>query len=332
MTVEWDNAEIPRDRYGRPMILPAKGGKNRKRIPYRRTTTFVGALDDMNGLMKWQARQVAYGMGQRNDLVLAAAAANPDDKKLLHDIAEKAKTAAKSSAAADIGTALHSFTERMDRGEQLGHVPAEYRADLNAYRRATSAIEWVGIESFRVLDDWQIAGTADRIGIFPHRDRLRIADIKTGSIDYPHKMAMQLAMYARMVPYRIADDTRGADPGEIDLNTGIIIHLPAGQGRCDLYEIDIMKGWGACLIARQVWDWRATKGLTQPLSLEPYPAPPTWESLALAATTTSEVRLLWRRAKECGDLTDDLQTLLIQRGNALKVAEGGDGDGMAAAV
>ena len=71
MSDDFTAVEIPRDQWGRPMILPPKG---KKRVPYRRTTTFVGCLDDMNNLMKWQARQVAYGMGQRDDLVLAAAA------------------------------------------------------------------------------------------------------------------------------------------------------------------------------------------------------------------------------------------------------------------
>lgn len=317
-TVDWNNTEIPRDRFGRPMIMPP--GRSKKRLPYRRTTTFVGCMDDMNGLMKWTARQVALGMGQRNDLVLAAAAASPEDKKTLHDIAEKAKEAAKSSAAADIGTALHSFTERIDRGEELGNVPAEYQADLEAYRQATAHIEWVGIETFRVHDEWQVAGTADRIGRFPYSDRLRIADIKTGSIDYPHKMAMQLAMYARMTPYDITTDTRGTDPGEIDLNTGVIIHLPAGQGRCELHEIDIAKGWGACLVARSVWSWRGTKNITRPMSLEKPAAPPTWESLALAAANVEELRLIWTRAKECGDLTESLKELLAQRGNALTAA------------
>lgn len=316
-TVEWHNADIPRDRFGRPMILPATG-RSKKRIPYRRTTTFVGCLDDTNGLMRWQARQVAYGMGQRSDLVAAAAAADPNDKTTLHGIVEKAKEAAKSSAAADIGTALHAFTERLDRGQPLGNVPTEYQADLDAYQSATSHIEWVGIETFRVHDEWQIAGTADRIGRFPWSDLLKIADIKTGTIDYPHKMAMQLAMYARMTPYDIATDKRTEDPGKIDLNHGVIIHLPAGQGRCQLYEIDIAKGWGACLIARSVWSWRGTKELTRPLT-EPVP-PPTWESLALAAATVDELRLIWTRAKECGDLTADLKTLLTQRGDTLRAA------------
>lgn len=63
------NTEIPRDRWGRPMILPPKG---KKRVAYRRVTTFVGCLEDTYNLMNWKNRQVAYGMGQRKDLILAS--------------------------------------------------------------------------------------------------------------------------------------------------------------------------------------------------------------------------------------------------------------------
>ena len=312
---QWENAEIPRDRWGRPMILPVKGTK---RVAYRRATTFVGCLDDTNGLMKWMSRQVAYGMGQRKDLVLAAAAADPSDKKKIGEIADKAAEYTKGVAgdAAETGTALHSLTERIDRGGPLGIIPQEYQADIDAYRRATENIEYVNIETFRVHDEWKVAGTADRIGIF--KGRPMIMDIKSGSIDYPHKMAMQLAMYARSLPYDIATDKRGVDPQAVDLNYGIIIHLPAGQGRCDLYEIDIAKGWGACLIAKQVWDWRGCKDLTRivdPAGIVPEPA--TWESLNLGADSKDRLRELWRRAAELGELTPELKAAAKVRSEEL---------------
>jgi hypothetical protein len=312
---QWENAEIPRDRWGRPMILPVKGTK---RVAYRRATTFVGCLDDTNGLMKWMSRQVAYGMGQRKDLVLAAAAADPTDKKKIGEIAEKAAEYTKGVAgdAAETGTALHSLTERIDRGGPLGTIPQEYQADIDAYRRATENIKYLNIETFRVHDEWKVAGTADRIGIF--RGRPMIMDIKSGSIDFPHKMAMQLAMYARSLPYDIATDKRGVDPQAVDLNCGIIIHLPAGQGRCDLYEIDIAKGWGACLIAKQVWDWRGRKDLTQlvdPAGVMPTPA--TWESLIMTADSKDRLRELWRRAAELGELTAELKAAAKVRSEEL---------------
>lgn len=302
------NTEIPRDRYGRPMVMPAKGSK---RVSYRRATTFVGALEDTYNLMAWKNRQVAIGMGQRPDLVLAAASAEPDDKKRFNEIADKACEHALASASATTGTALHALTERLDRGQKLGHVPDPYPADLKAYEAATAGLEWLGIEAFRVHDEWKVAGTADRIG--RHHGRLRIYDIKTGSVDFPHKMAMQLAMYAHSLPYDIATDTRGgAEPG-LDMNTGVIIHLPAGQARCDLYEIDIAKGWGACLIAHQVWRWRGEKNLTTLIGDETPPPTPTFADLARDAVSLDELRDLWRRAKRSCSLTRDVLEAIEER-------------------
>ena len=312
---QWQNAEIPRDRWGRPMVMPPKG---KTRVAYRRATTFVGCLDDMNGLMKWMSRQVAYGMGQRKDLVLAAAAADPADKKKIGEIAEKAAEHAKgvTGDAAETGTALHSLTERIDRGNELGVVPQEYQADIEAYRKATANIEFTEIETFRVHDDFKVAGTADRIGRL--NGRLMIMDIKSGSIDYPHKMAMQLAVYARSVAYDIATDKRVPDAEPIDLNRGVIIHLPAGQGRCDLYEIDISKGWGACLIAKQVWDWRGRKDLTTLIDPDaPEIQPATWQSLIVNADSVDRLREIWRRAKELGELTAEIRELAAAKSREL---------------
>jgi hypothetical protein len=307
----FENVELQRDRFGRPMLMPPSG--KGKRIPYRRTTTFVGCLDDQSGLMRWLENQVAFGMGQRSDLVLAAAATDPGDKKALRSIAEAAKEAAAASAAATRGTALHKLTERHDRGEILGVIPEEFRADIEAYKRATDGIEWLAIETFRVYDEWTVAGTADRIGMI--NGRPVIADLKTGSIDYPHKIAMQLAIYSRSTPYDIATDTRQPDAEPVCPTRGVIIHLPAGQGRCELVEVDIARGWGGCRIAKQVWDWRGTKGLTAPLAA--VPTPPTWESLAADARGLDDLRLIWKRAAECGALTDALAALLTARSREL---------------
>lgn len=316
-TPEFVNTEIPRDRWGRPMIMQP-GSK--KRVGYRRTTTFVDVLENQKGLQDWAMRCVAYGLSQRPDLVLGAASVDPKlalsgshpDKKKLNDLAGQAKEFARGSAAATTGTALHALTERIDKGQPLGIIPTEYQADIDAYRQATKNIQWQGIESFRVYDRWQVAGTADRIGRDP-KGRLRIYDIKTGSIDYPHKMAMQLAMYARSLPYDIATDTRGEFNQELDQARAVIIHLPAGEGRCDLYEIDIASGWGACLVAKQVWDWRGIKDLTQLINPEADTAPPTWESLVRDARHLDDLRTIWTRAQECGELTEDLRALCTRR-------------------
>jgi hypothetical protein len=66
---------------------------------------------------------VAKGVSMRQDLYLLAASAAADDKETLDKVAEAAQEAASSSRGANTGSALHSFTERLDRGEQVAAPP-----------------------------------------------------------------------------------------------------------------------------------------------------------------------------------------------------------------
>ena len=67
-----------------------------------------------------------------------------------------------------------------------------------------------------------------------------------------------------------------------------------------------------------MWNWRGIKGLTEIVDPHtPPPGPPTWESLACAAATVEDLRLIWKRAKECGAMTDALAALLTARSREL---------------
>lgn len=241
--------DIPRDGKGRPLIVPADGGKP---IAYTRASKFGDALEDEYNLTRWKLRMAISGMTLADHLPLAVAA-HRDDKNALNRLAEEAMTAAQAGGQASKGTALHKLAEKVDRGEALGPIPAEYRADIDAYQRTTEGIEWTHLERFVVCDALRAAGTADRFGIY--RGRLVVGDMKTGSVDYPLKMAVQLAIYANAKGYH--PDSGRFDLGDIDLNTGLIVHLPQGQGRCDLYEIDLAAGWQAAKLAEQVRAIRA---------------------------------------------------------------------------
>jgi hypothetical protein len=104
--------EVPRDRYGRPMVVPPKGGKA---VPYTRTTTVAGSLDDGTALVAWKLRMAAAGLTLRSDLLLAASA-NRDNKLEMDKLVEDAMEAAGATAQANIGTAIHTLTEKYDRG------------------------------------------------------------------------------------------------------------------------------------------------------------------------------------------------------------------------
>jgi hypothetical protein len=144
----------------------------------------------------------------------------------------------------------------------------------------TEHIDWLSIESFRVHDAMQVAGTADRIGVNKHTGKVQVYDLKTGTL-HGVSMSMQLGMYAHMKPYDIATDERQPIEEGLDQGTAVIIHLPVpprddawtedGWPRCDLWELDIAQGYGACNLGHSVFNWRKTKDL-----LTPMPKP--WEA------------------------------------------------------
>ena len=234
------------------MVVPPKGGKP---VAYTRTTTVAGSLDDGTALVAWKLRMAAAGLTLRPDLLLAASA-NRENKLEMDKLVEDAMEAAGATSAATIGTAIHTLTEKHDRGEDLGVIPEEYVADIQAYADATKKFKNVFIEKFCVLDKYKIAGTPDRV--VEYEGQLYISDLKTGSISYPNKIAMQLAVYAHGLPYDPATATRGSWGG-VNQEKGIIVHLPAGSGQCELHFVDIAQGWKGIELAMKVRAFRDTK-------------------------------------------------------------------------
>lgn len=294
--------EVPRDRWGRPLIVPPGGGKP---TAYTRTTRYVDALEDTYNLGRWQQRMVAVGLSQRPDLLLAAAA-HRENKDKLNDVCDQAREAAGASAAATTGTALHKILERLDLGEPLGAIPAAYQADVEAYHKATVGIEHEHVEELMVSDELKVAGTPDRLARW--RGKLTVFDLKTGSIEYAMgKIEMQLAVYSRSWIYNVETGERTRI--DIDQDVALIAHLPAGSGRCELLEVDIARGWKGVELARELRAWRALKHLTRPIQAN---ARPFYDRI-LDASTVDELTAVWREAKAEGAWTDELTTTAAQR-------------------
>jgi hypothetical protein len=264
-----------RDDAGRPWVLPdpdwspehtqqwLAGRARDGRVPYTRVTTFVEALLEGTALGRWKMRRVALGMGRRPDYVVAAAAltAEDRDKAALNDLAEKALEAAGPNAA-DIGTALHQFTERIDRGEPMGFVPEQYAADLDAYREQVQRITWLHREERMICDLLETAGTPDGIGLVdePDPDGVigvpRIIDLKTGNVEYTAgKFSAQLGVYANSVLYDARDGTRTPVP-DLDTRWGLVLHMPAGLGTAQLRWLNIQHGWLGAQLCGPVRKWR----------------------------------------------------------------------------
>lgn len=255
--------EIPRDRWGRPLIDPPGGGKPK---PYTRVSTLSKTLDDKTALSKWMCRQTAIGLAQRPDLV-ALVASDPDSKRQVGDAVEQAMVAAKSDAAANRGTTIHSFTEQIDRGTfDPTFVDAEMLADLRAYRDTMAPIKIDAIETFVVQDQIEAAGTFDRIVTLPD-GRTMVADIKTGQYEpkFPHSATTQIAVYSRGTEY--APGARAeqslAERYNIDQQHGLLIHLPAGSAKCDLYLLDLEVGWALATVAHRVRAMQKAKPITE---------------------------------------------------------------------
>jgi hypothetical protein len=255
---------VRRDRYGRPYIIPPGGGKP---VTYTRATTVADTLDDRVNRELWKMRQVAVGLADRPDLLLAVTA-HRDEKKRLDKICEQALEAAKGSAGATTGTAIHALTELIDRGQDLPVVPDAARADLEAYRAGAQHMRVLAVEQMVVLDDEQVAGTADRI--VEVDGRRYIADLKTGStVDFSWgSIAQQLAIYSRGLAYDPATGAR--EPTGVDQDRAIVVHLPAGRAQCHLWWVRIDHGWEAARLALRVRAYRrhARSGLAEPLQAQ----------------------------------------------------------------
>jgi hypothetical protein len=265
--------EVKRDRWGRPII----DGKGRTRA-----SSVAKPLEDTYNLEQWHRRNVAYGVATDSSLVarILAIGGDPadwskDDKKAIDEVITAANTAAKSHRRADIGTALHRLMERVDQGEDVNAGP--YAADIDAYRRAMDEAGLIAlpefVEVFMYNADADTAGTCDNIAL--RRGRHVVADKKTGgTVDFGALgFSAQLAAYAGGVIWDPATDKPLPTP-DIDQDTGYIIHVPAGEGRCNIYEVDLTGGREAIKLANAVrqirsrsrkWLTIATPGAPSPV-------------------------------------------------------------------
>lgn len=249
--------EIPRDRWQRPLITPPDGGDP---VPYTRVSTMAKALDDQTNLMAWKARKTAEGLVRRPDLLTRVAGAiangNPDTdwpvKKALNTVVSEACEAAGASKGSSAGTGFHSLTEAIDRGLEPLFVPDADRARLDDYRRAMEPYRVLDVECFIVNDDIRAAGTFDRLVMCPD-GKARVADLKSGKseADYPLATTMQIATYAHGWRYDPTDGYRTPLHPDLDLSTGLLIHLPPSGG-CTVIPLDLDRGWEAVQLAATV--------------------------------------------------------------------------------
>lgn len=261
------------DRYGRYVIPHPTTGK---KTSWTRATTYAKSISDTYALGQWMLRMAVKGVATRPDLYALAAATPIEDKDGLNRIAEDAKEAAAAKAGANLGTALHSFTEQIDRGEQP-NVPEPWARDVAAYKQmlATHGIKILPqyMERKVVVPEISVAGTFDRI---VDRGGLKIGDLKTGQdLSFGWlEISVQLAIYSRAT-HLWTPSTRTFEPmPPVDQDVALVFHLPVGKATAVLYEVDIAAGWQAAQLCGQVRDWRKRRDLAKAISTAPAVAAP----------------------------------------------------------
>jgi hypothetical protein len=301
--------ETRRDQWGRYLVVPPIGGKP---LGYTRATTVAKTLDAEGGLANWMTTMAIVGLMTRKGLraqweaLIAETQGDPwynspASKAQAKALVEECKEAGGSRDRAKIGEALHTITAAVDAGKDIGPVSDVTAADLSAYlggmTEAGVQVLPEYIEQTCVLDDWQVAGTFDRIAIV--QGVPMIADLKTGTtLDYSWlQIAVQLAIYAHADALYHQGSARNGSQDKrlpmpaVDQARALVMHLPAGEGRLDLYLVDIARGWEAFEHSMWTRGWRASADgiaaplvpadqLTQQLELSlhqvlhPEPAPP----------------------------------------------------------
>lgn len=244
--IYWDDNGVPRDQWGRPIIRRADGTQ----AGYRRVSTLAKMLSDVNTLMDWNAAQSLLGVADNEDALtrLRSMLLDPNpwqnNRDELKRIIAAAKEYAGAHEAAETGTTIHRWTELIDTGRAtIGDVPELLRDDVAAYLDATANVKVLAAELFVVNDAATAAGTLDRLVKFD--GRVMVGDLKTGKWDarYPMAVEMQVATYAGGLPYDFESETRSPLHADIDLSTGLLIHVPQGTGTAELYELDLDRGW-----------------------------------------------------------------------------------------
>jgi hypothetical protein len=262
-------SEPRRDRYGRYLLPDPVTGEERA---WTRATTIANTLSDPWGLVDWKLRMCAKGVATRDDLrALASALPLDTGKKQLNEVAQDAIEYAGGSSGRNMGTALHEWTAQSDRDE-FPEVPSPWDRDLEAY---DAALKLYGVrvlpgmvEQIVCLPDLGIAGTFDRIVLWA--PLAYIADVKTGAdLAYSWlEIAVQEALYANAEYLWDAEDECWNPMYPVDRTQGLVMHLPVGQARCELFWVDLEIGWEAVTLAVDVREWRKRKDISRPFGTD----------------------------------------------------------------
>lgn len=294
---------------------------------WTRVSTIAKVLQDSYHLDNWKLRMVAKGMGIRHDLVMLAANLDvKEDRDELQEIASKAHEAAGGNVGANMGTALHSYVERLDAGHDLSQerMAPDTRASLETYRETMTRNGLVTDPRFmeRVVlnSEYGIVGRLDRILYCPELWPLpRIGDLKTQqTMDFGGlEIAIQLALYAH-ADWMWNEETGEWEPfPEMDTKTAIVMHLPAKENSCEIWDVDVATGWECVRLAMNVRKARKIgKGL-----MTPHREDFQWRVRIKNAACAEDLSAIWREAQNTGEWSQSLEQYGLARLAEIKATQ-----------
>jgi hypothetical protein len=283
-----DFADYPRDQWDRPLIVQLNPDgtpvmiwdkQDQKYVPlmlpYTRSSRAGSVLEYEGALNSHKLRTAVIGLTLREDLYyLAKSIPEPGGRgrsDMDKNVIKPAQAASGADTAKIMGTAVHSFAEKLDRKEP---VPAlgPYQGTLDAYAVLTRGWRWHGIECRLISDRFRMAGKADRIGsppgfmvapdgtIITPDDRL-VLDLKTSSSDryFGVKFAVQLCVYAWGDLYDL--ETWERTPTGARRDWALVIHVPSGGNSGALHWVNLKRGAELVALAREVLDAQGERGL-----------------------------------------------------------------------
>lgn len=220
-----------------------------------RATTLVKTVSDMFLIDRYHQREVIIGLTKREDLYDRACGTDPDDKRALEALAVEAMEAAKAGrgyAGAEVGTAFHAGTERLDKGQPHG-LRTKWDPKMKAYLAKMEQAGFTAINDYIerrvVVEKYAVAGTFDRILL--HNGRYVIADLKSQKTFYTWwEIASQLAIYAHGDAMWNEEQRRWEPMPKVDQDVAKVFWMPIQHpgddpDAVDIYDVDIAKGWRA---------------------------------------------------------------------------------------
>ena len=255
--------EVPRDQWERPIIVAPDGSGAES---YLRASK-LGKVTRGRALIKWDERNIVYGMSRANHLVVRAQGvrtltARPD-LAVLEDVAAKAKIVAGADAGAMTGSGMHALHARRAAGEDLSWLSPTTVACLDAITalldpRIFEIIVTEGDDdlgrTFVVHDRLRAAGSFDLVvrllvdltwpdGVTVPAGTVLVVDLKTGKITSGPYWGMEFTgqqlVYAEGTPYR-PGVTHLADPKVRSVKNVIkVTGQPGDHGRITWADLGV---------------------------------------------------------------------------------------------